>query len=80
MYAARVEHWRLKVEPALRNGHWVISDRFADSSMAYQGIAGGVGHDAIMSLHKFALGAVKPDFTIVLDVQPETDYSALPPV
>lgn len=72
MYAARVEHWRLKISPALDRGAWVICDRFADSSMAYQGYAGALGADKIAALHKITLGDVQPDLTIVLDVAAET--------
>lgn len=68
MYAARVEHWRLKIAPALARGAWVISDRFADSSMAYQGYAGALGPERITALHALALGDVQPDLTFVLDV------------
>lgn len=71
MYAARVEHWRGKIEPALLRGDWVVCDRFADSSMAYQGIAGGVGRAAIERLHALALGSVQPDLTLVLDIPAE---------
>jgi dTMP kinase len=68
MYAARVEHWRLKISPALQRGEWVICDRFADSSMAYQGYAGALGPDTVAALHRLTLGGVQPDLTIVLDV------------
>jgi dTMP kinase len=68
MYAARVEHWRLKISPALQRGAWVICDRFADSSMAYQGYAGALGREAVETLHRLTLGDVQPDLTIVLDV------------
>lgn len=71
MYAARVEHWRLKIQPALARGAWVICDRFADSSMAYQGYAGALGPDKIADLHRIALGGVQPDLTFVLDVSAE---------
>lgn len=72
MYAARVEHWRLKVQPALMRGAWVICDRFADSSMAYQGYAGELGPETLTALHRLTLGEVQPDLTIILDVSAET--------
>lgn len=72
MYAARVEHWRLKIRPALDEGHCVVCDRFSDSTMAYQGLAGGVGKSAIMAIHQAALGSVSPDLTFILDVLPQT--------
>jgi dTMP kinase len=71
MYAARAEHWRLKIEPALMDGQFVICDRFADSTMAYQGIAGGVGADAIAALHRIVLGDVQPDLTLIFDLPVE---------
>jgi dTMP kinase len=75
MYAARVEHWRGLIRPALFRGAWVICDRFADSSMAYQGYAGGLGREAIESLHRLALGDVEPDLTFVLDVDARAGLS-----
>lgn len=69
-YAARRQHVADVIEPALAAGEWVISDRFADSTMAYQGYAGGVAPDRIMALHAWALGDFAPDLTIVLDIDP----------
>jgi dTMP kinase len=65
-YAARRQHVCDVIEPALKRGDWVISDRFSDSTMAYQGIAGGVGADRVRALHAWALGDFLPDLTIVL--------------
>jgi len=72
MYAARVDHVERLIEPALARGAWVISDRFADSTMAYQGTAGGVPLDRIRQLHGAALGDFRPDLTLVLDLDPRT--------
>ncbi|MCW0235324.1 MAG: dTMP kinase [Ferrovibrio sp.] len=71
-YAARRAHVEKMVKPALARGTWVISDRFADSTMAYQGYAGSVGRDAVAGLHKLVLGDFQPDLTLVLDLPVET--------
>ncbi len=70
--AARHEHVRNKIEPALKAGKWVISDRFANSTMAYQGYAQRLGRDAMTALGKLSLGGFKPDLTIILDIPPKT--------
>lgn len=67
-YAARVEHWRQVVDPALSRGAHVLCDRFADSTMAYQCYAGGIDRKTIDELHRLTLGDVQPDLTIVLDL------------
>jgi dTMP kinase len=67
-YAARRAHVEKTVKPALARGAWVISDRFADSTMAYQGYAGSVGREAVAALHKLVLGDFAPDLTLVLDL------------
>ncbi|MFO0291895.1 MAG: dTMP kinase, partial [Rhodospirillales bacterium] len=66
-YAARVEHVERVVRPALAAGRWVLSDRFADSTMAYQGYGHRLGPARIAALHRAALGGFKPDLTLVLD-------------
>lgn len=70
MYAARVDHVERLIQPALARGAWVISDRFADSTTAYQGTAGGMPVWRIRQLHKAALGDFDPDLTLVLDLDP----------
>jgi dTMP kinase len=67
-YAARVEHWRQVIEPALVRGAHVVCDRFADSTMAYQCYAGGLDKRLVEQLHQLAMGRAEPDLTIVLDV------------
>lgn len=67
-YAARVEHWRQVIEPALVRGAHVLCDRFADSTMAYQAYAGGIDRGVIEELHRIAMGKVWPDLTFVLDI------------
>ena len=68
--AARADHVARVIEPALRNGSWVISDRFADSTFVYQGIARGLGIEAVRRLQQAALGGFAPDLTIILDIDP----------
>lgn len=68
LYAARRDHVERVIKPALQRGLWVISDRFADSTMAYQGYAMGLGADAVVTAHRLALGTFEPDLTIVLDL------------
>ena len=67
-YAARREHLRSTIRPALVRGDWVISDRFADSTMAYQGYGHGLGRDWVARLHATALGDFRPDLTLILDL------------
>ena len=71
-YAARDDHLRQTITPALEKGDWVISDRFSDSTRAYQGAAGGVAIDMLETLERWVVGAHKPDLTIILDMAPET--------
>lgn len=65
--AARAEHLEKTVKPALNAGKWVISDRYADSTMAYQGYGQGVEIETLLDLHKISTGDFWPDLTIVLD-------------
>jgi dTMP kinase len=71
MTAARVEHVHRLIEPALAAGKWVICDRFMDSTLAYQGIAGGLGVGMVSQLQAQAVGAAVPDVTFLLDVRAE---------
>ena len=68
MYAARAEHLARTINPARAAGRLVVSDRFADSTMAYQGAAGGVEASLIERLHEMVVGADGPDRTIILDL------------
>src|SRR4051794_16829989 len=69
--AARADHLRQTIAPALDRGHWVISDRFADSTRVYQGVLGNVEARLIARLEKVTVGERTPDLTIVLDLAPE---------
>jgi dTMP kinase len=64
--AARADHVDKTIEPALEAGQWVISDRFVDSSLAYQGGAGGLGIEAVREINAFAVRGRFPDRTLVL--------------
>lgn len=68
MYAARRDHIERVIEPALSRGAWVICDRFADSTRAYQGAAGGADPAMIRALEDHVLGGLSPDLTLVLDL------------
>lgn len=70
MYAARADHLERTINPARRRGAVVLTDRFHDSTMAYQGIAGALGQDAIDTLDRLVVGADAPDLTFVLDIDP----------
>ncbi len=66
--AARADHVAKTIRPALEAGRWVLSDRFVDSSLAYQGGAGGLGIEVVRSINAFAIGDSFPDRTLVLTI------------
>ena len=68
LHAARRDHVRRTIAPALAGGEWVICDRFADSTLAYQGYGHGLDRDAIATLHRLAVGELRPDLTLILDL------------
>ena len=72
--AARLDHVNQLIAPNLDAGRWVISDRFSDSTRAYQGLTGGVDVRLIDALEVLALNGHKPDLTIVLDMDPEAAF------
>lgn len=67
--AARAQHVEEKILPALRAGKTVLSDRFTDSSIAYQGFGRGLG-DMVAEVNRIATGGVEPDLTIFLNITP----------
>ena len=69
--AARIDHLDQTILPALERGRWVVSDRFADSTRAYQGAAGDLPIDYILRLEEVAVGPNRPDLTVILDLPPE---------
>lgn len=70
MYAARLDHMEKLIKPALERGVWVISDRFSDSSMAYQGYARKLGPQKVKALHAAVMDGFEPDLTILFDIDP----------
>lgn len=71
LYAARCDHIERFIRPALERGAWVVCDRFADSTRAYQGAAGGAPEELIAALEQAVLQDVRPDLTLVFDLPPE---------
>lgn len=71
MTAARLDHVERLIAPSLAAGKWVLSDRFADSTRVYQGIASGIGLACIDALDDLFLAAARPDLTILLDLPVE---------
>ena len=68
MFAARAEHLSEVIRPALNAGQWVLCDRFTDASYAYQGGGRGLGADAISILENLVQNELRPDLTIILDL------------
>ncbi len=71
MYAARRDHVERVIRPALERGVWVVCDRFADSTRAYQGAAGGVDPGLIAALETYILETTRPDLTLIFDLPVE---------
>jgi dTMP kinase len=69
--AARVDHLDKMILPALARGAWVVSDRFADSTRAYQGAAGNLPPEFVPSLERLTVGQNRPDLTLILDLSPK---------
>ncbi|WP_066556795.1 dTMP kinase [Croceicoccus bisphenolivorans] len=70
--AARADHVANLIRPALADGKWVLCDRFLDSSRAYQGGAGGLGDEQVMTLHDIGSDGLLPDCTLLLELDPGT--------
>ncbi len=73
--AARVEHVETLIKPALARGEIVLCDRFLDSTLVYQGISKGLGMEYVRQLYRLTLGNFMPDFTIILDIDPQIGVS-----
>ena len=71
MFAARSDHLEKTIRPALEAGRWVVCDRFADSSRAYQGAGGGAPAEFIEALDAAIVGASQPDLTLIFDLPVE---------
>ena len=74
--AARDDHIRNTIAPALTRGRWVICDRFTDSTRVYQGELGGVDDKLLRALERVTVGDLKPDLTFVLDAPVEVGMCA----
>jgi dTMP kinase len=74
-FAARAEHLDKVIRPALKAGKWVLCDRFADSTIAYQGYGQGVDRDWLQQLRHRVVAATEPGLTLVLDLPVETGLS-----
>lgn len=77
IFAARAAHLRATILPVLQADTDVISDRFVDSSYAYQGAGRGLGFERIAELERMVLGDVHPDLVIVLDIEPEVGLARI---
>ena len=77
MFAARREHLAEVIEPALKRGEWVISDRFTDASFAYQGGGRGVEPEKLRQLETWVHPHLQPDLTVLFDVSPEIAQTRL---
>lgn len=73
--AARYDHVSSLIAPSLDSGKWVISDRFHDSTRAYQGLTGGVDDKLIRGLEELALDGHQPDITFILDMDPAVAFA-----
>ncbi len=71
MYAARSDHLDRVIRPALDRGAWVVCDRFADSTRAYQGAGGGVPASVVEEIDRAVVGADQPDLTLIFDLPVE---------
>ena len=75
--AARAQLVRNVIRPALEQGKWVVSDRFSDSTLAYQGYGRGLPLDDLRRMNDFACEGLKPDLTLLLEVSPETSSARM---
>jgi dTMP kinase len=71
LVAARSDHVARLIAPSLAQGIWVVSDRFADSTLAYQGYGRGLALEDLATLHRIALGGFAADLTVILDLPAE---------
>ncbi|MEF9863418.1 MAG: dTMP kinase [Christensenellaceae bacterium] len=75
--AARAQHVKQVIKPAILQGKIVLCDRFIDSSLAYQGMGRELGMNEIMEINKFAMGDVMPDKTFFLDFPPHLAFERM---
>lgn len=72
--ADRTQHVEKVIKPALKKGKIIISDRYADASLAYQGYGRGIPIEFIKKLNLEATGGIEPDITFLLDIEPERSF------
>jgi dTMP kinase len=72
MFASRAQAAAEVIRPALGRGDIVVSDRFTDSTLAYQGFGRGLGFDTVQAAHRLALGDLMPDLTIAIELDLQT--------
>lgn len=70
LFAARVEHYKKVIKPALEKNNWVLCDRFFDSTLAYQGYGRGIEINFLNTLYKNSIGPLRPIRTYLLDIDP----------
>ncbi len=70
-FASRAQNVAEKIRPGLEAGKIVLSDRYTDSTLVYQGMARGLGEQVVRQLHEIACGGLDPDLTLYLDIDPE---------
>lgn len=75
--ASRAQLVRTVIVPALEKGTWVVCDRFADSTTAYQGYGRGFGVEPVLAINGFALGGLQPDLTVLLDLEVSRGFERL---
>lgn len=75
--ASRAQLVKSVISPALAAGKWVVCDRFSDSTTVYQGYGRGFDIETLIRLHSFAVGAVEPDLTLLLDIEIETGFERI---
>jgi dTMP kinase len=71
VFAARAQHLDKVIQPALSKGKWVVCDRFTDATFAYQGAGRGLSVETIGQLQLLVQGELRPDLTLILDLDPE---------
>jgi dTMP kinase len=77
VFAARAQHLAQVIRPALSAGSWVICDRFTDATYAYQGGGRALGEAAVAVLERLVQGDLRPDLTLVLDLDPEAGLARI---
>ena len=77
LYAGRLQHVEQKIKPALKEGQWVVCDRFFDATFAYQGGGRGIHASDIQMIHEWTLGDFAPDVTILLDAPVEITFERI---